>query len=151
MLGLLLTLVAAFGLVVLLVFLVLRRLDDSLIALLPLVLATLYCGGLAVVFGISINFANVIVLPLLFGLGIDSGLHLVSRRREAPEAPLLDNATPRAVLVSALTTLASFGSLSLSEHPGTASMGLLLMISLACALFAVFLVLPALIGRAGPR
>lgn len=140
--------ILAFVLVALLVFAVLRRLSDSLAALLPLVLAALYCGGLAVLLGIPLNFANVIVLPLLFGLGIDSGLHLVVRRREVPNAPLLDNATPRAVLVSALTTLASFGALSLSEHPGTASMGLLLMLALASVLFAVFLVLPALIGRA---
>ncbi|MEO1190548.1 MAG: MMPL family transporter [Pseudomonadota bacterium] len=137
----------AFGLVALLVFLVLRRLDDSFAALLPLVLAALYCGGLAVAFGVELNFANVIVLPLLFGLGIDSGLHLVARRREAPDKPLMENATPRAVLVSALTTLASFGALSLSNHPGTASMGQLLLLALACVLAAVFLVLPALIGR----
>jgi len=140
--------VIAFVLVAALVFLVLRRVDDSLTAMLPLILATLYCAGLTVVLGIELNFANVVVLPLLFGIGIDSGLHLVARRREAPEAPLLDNATPRAVLVSALTTLASFGSLSLSDHPGTASMGLLLMVSLICVLVAVFLVLPAIIGRA---
>ena len=140
--------ILAFVLVALLVFIVLRRLDDGLAALLPLVLAALYCGGLAVLMGIQLNFANVIVLPLLFGLGIDSGLHLVARRREAPDAPLLDNATPRAVFVSALTTLASFGALSLSDHPGTASMGLLLMLALASVLVSVFLVLPALIGRA---
>ncbi len=140
--------ILAFVLVALLVFAVLRRVTDSLAALLPLVLAALYCGGLAVLLDIPINFANVIVLPLLFGLGIDSGLHLVVRRREAPNAPLLDNATPRAVLVSSLTTLASFGALSLSDHPGTASMGTLLMLALASVLFAVFLVLPALIGRA---
>ncbi|GAB5467712.1 MAG: MMPL family transporter [Rhodospirillales bacterium] len=139
--------ILAFALVACLVFLVLRRLDDVLAALLPLVLAALYCGGLAVLLGIQLNFANVIVLPLLFGLGIDSGLHLVARRREAPDAPLLDNATPRAVLVSALTTLASFGALSLSDHPGTASMGQLLTLALASVLVAVFLVLPALIGR----
>ncbi len=140
--------VLAFVLVAALVFAVLRRVVDSLAALLPLVLATLYCGGLAVLAGIPINFANVIVLPLLFGLGIDSGLHLVVRWREAPGLPLLDNATPRAVLVSALTTLASFGALSMSDHPGTASMGLLLMLALASVLFSVFLILPALIGRA---
>ncbi len=140
--------ILAFALVSLLVFLVLRRLSDSFAALLPLALAALYCGGLAVLMGIPINFANVIVLPLLFGLGIDSGLHLVVRRREAPNAPLLDNGTPRAVVVSALTTFASFGALSLSDHPGTASMGVLLMLALVSVLFAVFLVLPALIGRA---
>ncbi len=142
--------ILAFVLVAVLVFFVLRRVVDSLAALVPLVLAALYCGGLAVVLGIPLNFANVIVLPLLFGLGIDSGLHLVVRWREAPGAPLLDNTTPRAVLVSALTTLASFGSLSLSDHPGTASMGQLLMLSLATVLVSVFLILPALIGSAGP-
>ncbi len=139
--------ILAFLLVAALVFAVLRRFVDGLAALLPLVLAALYCGGLAVLLGIPLNFANVIVLPLLFGLGIDSGLHLVVRRREAPDAPLLDNATPRAVLISAFTTLASFGALSLSDHPGTASMGLILMLALASVLFSVFLILPALIGR----
>ncbi|MBC6404186.1 MAG: MMPL family transporter [Rhodospirillales bacterium] len=140
--------IIAFVLVAVLVASVLRRVSYTAIALLPLVLAALYCGALAVLFGIAVNFANVIVLPLLFGLGIDSGLHLVARRREAPGAPLLDNATPRAVIVSAMTTLASFGALSFSDHPGTASMGLMLLLALASVLFAVFLVLPALIGRA---
>jgi len=139
----LITLVA----VTLLIWLVLRRIADVALALAPLLLAAILTGGVAVLFGIDLNFANVVVVPLLFGIGIDSGLHLVVRHREAPGAPLMENTTPRAVFVSAVTTLASFGALALSDHPGTASMGLLLLIALLCVLLSVFALLPALIGR----
>lgn len=140
----------AFVAVALLVLLVLRRPLDLLLAFAPVVLAGLLTVAVAVLLGIQLNFANVIVLPLLVGLGIDSALHLVVRRREAPDRPLLENSTPRAILFSSLTTLASFGALALSDHPGTASMGLLLLVALVAVLVSVFLLLPALL-RPGSR
>ncbi|MBT5811891.1 MAG: hypothetical protein HOI19_16075, partial [Rhodospirillaceae bacterium] len=95
----------------------------------------------SVVFGLPFNFANVIVLPLLLGLGVASGVHLVMRGQTA--ASLRGSSTPRAVLYSALTTLASFGSLMASGHRGMVSMGQLLTISIAYMLIAMLVVLPA--------
>jgi hypothetical protein len=91
------------------------------------------------------------VLPLLLGLGVDSGIHYVIRAREEAGGKLAGatNSTPRAILLSALTTVASFGALSLSQHPGTASMGLLLTIALLLTLLCVLALLPALLALAG--
>ena len=91
------------------------------------------------------NFANVIVLPLLLGFGVDSGIHLVSRRRQRSDADaVMESSTPRAVLLSALTTIASFGALSLSPHWGTASLGILLSIGMTLIIVSVIVVLPVL-------
>jgi predicted RND superfamily exporter protein len=96
----------------------------------------------------------VIVLPLLLGIGVDSGIHLVHRHRSAidPQGQLLATSASRAVLWSALTTIASFGSLGLASHRGMASLGQLLTLGIALMLIANLMVLPALItlisGRA---
>ncbi len=135
--------------VTLLLLLLLRSARDTLLVLAPLVLAALFTVAAAVLAGIPFNFANVIVLPLLFGLGTNSGIHMVLRHREDRRGkPLASGSTPRAVLLSALTTLASFGALALSDHQGTASMGKLLTISILQLLICTLLVLPALLASA---
>jgi len=94
----------------------------------------------------------VIVLPLLFGLSVDFGIHIVMRgRAEANETSLAATTTPRAVLLSALTTICSFGAIILSGHPGTASMALLLTISISLTLVAILVFLPALLALIGDR
>ena len=116
-----------------------------LIGFAPLVLAALMTMGVMVVLGLSFNLANVIVLPLLFGLGVANSIHLLSReRREGGAGRAIRSSTPRAVLFSALTTTASFASLGLSGHPGTASMGWLLTIAIVSLLVCSLTVLPAL-------
>ena len=97
---------------------------------------------------ISFNFVNVIVLPLLLGIGIDSGVHLVSRaaRLRAGSGPLLATTTARAVFFSALTTLASFGSLMITDHRGISSLGALLVVGMLWTLAANLLLLPALLA-----
>ena len=89
------------------------------------------------------NFANVIVLPLLFGLGVAGAIHLVVRER-GEGAGALATSTPRAVVFSALTTIGSFGAIALSGHPGTSSMGILLTIAVSLTLACTLVVLPAL-------
>jgi predicted RND superfamily exporter protein len=101
-----------------------------------------------VIFGIPFNFANIIVVPLLIGLGVASGIHLVMRARKNRD-DLMGTSTPRAVLFSALTTVASFGSLSVSGHRGTASMGELLTIAISLTLICALVVLPGLVGLVG--
>jgi uncharacterized protein len=149
--------VLALAAIALLLLLVLRSPLDTLLVLVPLLLAALLTVAVGVILALPFNFANVIVLPLLLGLGVDSGIHYVMRAREASAGAATDsaagigavNSTPRAILLSALTTLASFGALSLSGHPGTASMGQLLTIAIVMTLLCVLALLPALLALAG--
>lgn len=121
----------------------LRRVDEVLLMLFPIALAAVLTTAAGVFFGIPFNYANVIVLPLLMGIGIDSGIHLVMRQRQLDVGDNIYGAsTPRAVLFSALTTIASFGSLMLSPHRGTASMGELLSIAIGFTLLCTLFVLP---------
>ena len=138
------TLWAVLAMVVILAV-VLRRLLSIVLVLAPLVLAALLMTATAVLLGLPFNFANIIVLPLLFGLGASSAIHLVMRQaRAANTHDVLASSTPRAVLYSTLTTIASFGSLMLSGHRGMTSMGALLTIALAGTLVCTLVVLPAL-------
>ena len=123
----------------------LRRIRDILYVFAPLMLAALLTVAASVLFNVPFNFANVIVLPLLFGLGVAGGIHLVLRERDQSEsADVLHTSTPRAVMFSALTTIGSFSTIALSSHPGTASMGVLLSIAIMLTLICTLLVLPAL-------
>ena len=140
-------LITAVAIIALLLIAVTRRLADAAIILAPLALAALLTGAATVVTGLSFNFANIIVLPLLMGIGVDSAIHLAHRHRQRPDRPLLATSTARGVLFSALTTVAGFGSLAISPHLGTASMGLLLMIGVGFTLLCTLLLLPALLAR----
>lgn len=131
--------------IALLLALTLRSVRSVAIGFLPLALAALVTVAAMVAVGLPFNHANVIVLPLLFGLGVANGIHLLAReRREGTAADAIRSSTPRAVLFSALTTLASFASLGISSHPGTASMGVLLTVALLSLLACSLTVLPAL-------
>ena len=137
--------------IVALLVIVLRRASDVVMTLLPLLLAGLFTLATKVILGLSLNFANVIVLPLLFGLGVSSSVHMVMRRRRVMRRradderhDLLRTSTPRAVLLSALTTAASFGSLAITPHRGMASMGLLLTVAIIYTLVCILIVLPAM-------
>ncbi len=129
--------------------LLLRSLRETLLVLAAVLLAGLLTVAASVALDIPFNFANVIVLPLLMGLGVAGGIHIVLRARR--DASLSETSTPRAVVLSALTTIGSFGSLSLSSHRGTASMGELLMLAIAFTLLATMVVLPALMALRAPR
>lgn len=124
----------------------LRSIKYTLLVFAPLALAAIFTVAAAALVGMPFNFANVIVLPLLFGLGVAGSLHIVIReRKQGGDAGALSTSTPRAVTFSALTTMASFGSLGLSNHPGTASMGVLLTIAIAASVACTLLVLPAIL------
>ncbi|HLS19648.1 MAG TPA: efflux RND transporter permease subunit [Paracoccaceae bacterium] len=121
-----------------------RRASDTIAILLPLAIAGLITAAASVLLDMPFNYANVIVLPLMLGLGVDSGVHIAIRERRAPGA-VFATATPRAVLFSALTTIAAFGTLALSDHRGTASMGVLLSVALVAAVGSVLGLTPAII------
>ncbi|MFP8875950.1 MAG: MMPL family transporter, partial [Myxococcota bacterium] len=128
-----------------------RNIGDALLVVAPLGLATLFTAATSVPLGVPFNFANVIVIPLLLGMGVDTGIHLVHRyRSEAlPGGNLLRTGTARAVLLSSLTTVASFGTLALSTHLGMASLGQLLALGFGLILLCNLVVLPALVQVTG--
>lgn len=124
---------------------VLGRVRDVLVTLAPLVLSGLLTLATCVIIGLQLNFANVIALPLLLGIGVAFDIYFVVAWRNGAQN-LLQSSLTRAVVFSALTTASGFGTLWLSSHPGTASMGELLMISLAWTLVTTLFFLPALLG-----
>jgi hopanoid biosynthesis associated RND transporter like protein HpnN len=141
----------AAALIVLVLSLLWRSPRDAALALAPLTLAALATAAAAVLAGLPINFANVIVLPLILGIGVDSGIHLVHRHRLGGHGDLLETSTSRAVLWSALTTIASFGSLGLASHRGMATLGQLLTLGVAMTLLANLVFLPALLALVDRR
>jgi predicted RND superfamily exporter protein len=131
--------------ITMLLFIVLRRPRDVAYTVLPVLLTGLLTLGITVITREPINFANIIALPLLFGIGVAFQIYMVMAWR-AGEAHFLTTSLTRAVLFSGLTTGMAFGALWVSSHPGTASMGRLLMISLLCTLATALLFGPALMG-----
>ena len=124
---------------------VLRRASDVLVTLVPLLLAAVVTLELTVLFGLPLNFANIIALPLLLGVGVAFKIYYVLAWREG-ETSLLASPLTRAVLFSAMTTATAFASLWLSNHPGTSSMGKLLSLALVTTLVAAVLFQPILMG-----
>jgi hypothetical protein len=122
-----------------------RRIGDVAKTLLPLVLAATWTLGIFALTGFPINFANIIGLPLLLGIGVTFPIYFVSVWRSG-EPALLTSPMARGMLYSALTTAAAFGSLALSQHPGTADLGILLTMALGFTLLATLIFLPALLG-----
>ncbi len=139
--------------VILTIWIMLRSAASTLLVLIPLLLAALLTGAGTVFMGLSFNFANIIALPLLLGIGIDSSLHMVYRSRNTGVGyeNLLHTSTARAIFFSALTTLAGFGSLIFSIHQGTSSMGQLLTIGLLLTLVCVLIILPILLQSASDK
>ena len=123
----------------------LRRLLDTALVLAPLLLSALLTVLAAALLPLPLNFANIIALPLLLGVGVSFNVYFVMNWRAGQTGPLR-SATARAVLLSALTTATAFGSLALSRHPGTASMGNLLLLSLGCTVTVTLLFVPALLA-----
>src|SRR5882724_9678548 len=122
-----------------------RRIGDVAKTLMPLVLAATWTLGICALTGFPINFANIIGLPLLLGIGVTFPIYFVSVWRTG-EPALLTSPMARGMLYSALTTAAAFGSLALSKHPGTADLGILLTMALGFTLLATLIFLPALLG-----
>ena len=130
----------------LLLWLALRRITDVLLTLVPLLVAGAVTLEICVLIGMPLNFANIVALPLLLGVGVAFKIYYVTAWR-AGRTNLLQSSLTRAIFFSALTTATAFGSLWLSSHPGTASMGKLLALSLVTTLAAVLLFQPALMGK----
>jgi hopanoid biosynthesis associated RND transporter like protein HpnN len=132
--------------IILLLAVVLRRTRDVVLTMLPVLLSGLLTFATCAAFDLPLNFTNIIALPLLFGVGVAFNIYFVLAWR-AGETGMLQSSLMRAVVFSALTTATAFGALWLSSHPGTASMGRLLMISLGWELLVTLLFRPALLAR----
>ena len=132
--------------IAILLWIVLRRFGDVLLTIVPLLLAGVVTLELCVVIGMPLNFANIIALPLLLGIGVAFKIYYIMAWR-AGQTGLLQSSLTRAVFYSALTTATAFGSLWLSSHPGTSSMGKLLALSLITTLAAAVLFQPVLMGK----
>ncbi len=124
-------------------YLLTKRLKFVFALMAPLLLATLSVVFFLTLFSFSINFANIIALPLLLGIGIDSSIHVFHRMKKHNSTnSFYSTSTTKAVIFSALTTSLSFGSLAISSHSGTASLGILLMIGLTFITVAVLSIIP---------
>ncbi|MGF6541142.1 MMPL family transporter [Paraburkholderia youngii] len=133
-----------------LLWIALRRIGDVLRTLVPLLVSALVTLELCVVFGMPLNFANIIALPLMLGVGVAFKIYFVMAWRHG-QTGLLQSSLTHAVLFSAATTATAFGSLWLSHHPGTSSMGRLLALSLFCTLIGAVVFQPVLMGKPRQR
>ena len=135
----------AFIAITLLLILLVKIKYDAMIILASVLVGATFTFGLMVLFNIPLNFANIIGLPLLLGIGVDSGIHITERFYEVKDSKtnIYTTSTTRGVIVSTLTTIFSIGNLAFSSHQGTASMGLLLSLGLISMMVATMIILPS--------
>ncbi|CAG4909127.1 hopanoid transporter HpnN [Paraburkholderia gardini] len=136
--------------ITILLWITLRRFGDVLRTLIPLLVSAVVTLELCVVFNMPLNFANIIALPLMLGVGVAFKIYFVMAWRNG-QTGLLQSSLTHAVIFSAATTATAFGSLWLSHHPGTSSMGKLLALSLFCTLVGAVVFQPVLMGKPRPR
>ncbi|MEM6292752.1 MAG: MMPL family transporter [Myxococcota bacterium] len=149
--------VYAAGIIVLLLLLDFRSLKDALLALLPTVIGWLWMLALMPLLGLNFNVANIVALPLVLGIGIAFGVHMMHRLREddangrRPSLQLVVRGTGGAIAVAATTTMVGFAALMLSAYGGMVSLGATMVLGIAACLLATLFVLPAvllMLGRA---
>lgn len=136
----------ALAAIVVLVFIHFRNLSSVILALLPVGLGTLWMAGFMGWFGIPFNPANIMTLPLVIGIGVTNGIHILNRFAEEKNPSILAKSTGKAVLVSGLTTIAGFGSLIPAKHQGIASLGMVMSVGVATCMIAGLTFLPALLN-----
>jgi uncharacterized protein len=139
--------------IVFLTFLMFRGALSTLLALVPLLVGSVWTLGMMVLLGVQFNMANLLFLPLIIGIGIDNGVHIVHSFRatgkyEGESAPLA-RSTAKAITLAALTTIVGFGSLMISSHRGIHSLGLLVALGVGSVLIASLTTLPSLLAILG--
>ena len=144
----------AFALVAGIAALMIRRVRETVLAMVPLILGTLWTVGVMQLAGLKFNLVNVWALPLIIGSAAEYGVNIVLRSLEVPAqsgGPRLARSTVMGVVFNGLTTMAGFGSLLVAHHRGVWSLGLLLVIGSAMTLTASLVVLPTLVRLADRR
>ena len=138
--------IIALAAIAVLLFIALRRVTDVLLTLIPLLLAGAVTLEICVLTGTAINFANIIALPLLLGVGVAFKIYYVMAWRDG-KTGLLQSSLTRAVIFSAMTNAVAFGSMWSSDYPGMSSMGKMMALALLCTMAAAVLFQPVLMGR----
>jgi hopanoid biosynthesis associated RND transporter like protein HpnN len=141
----------ALAAIALLVFLHFRSPLSVALALMPVAIGFLWLGGSMGWLGVPLNPANIMVLPLVIGIGVTNGIHILNRYAEEQNPSILARSTGKAVLVSGLTTIAGFGSLILGQHRGIQSLGYVMAAGVALCMLAGLTFLPALLNLTGNR
>jgi len=137
---------AAIALMVLLHF---RSFTALILALIPVAIGTLWLAGFMGWLGVPINLANIMTLPLVIGIGVTNGIHILNRYAEEGTPGILSRSTGKAVLVSGLTAIAGFGSLMMAEHRGIRSLGIIMSTGIATCMIAGLTFLPAILNVIG--
>jgi uncharacterized protein len=132
--------------IAILLFIALRRVTDVLLTLIPLLLAGAVTLEICVLDGLALNFANIVALPLLLGVGVAFKIYYIMAWR-AGKTGLLQSTLTRAVIFSAMTNAVAFGSMWASSYPGMSSMGKMMALALVCTMAAAVLFQPVLMGR----
>jgi predicted RND superfamily exporter protein len=137
----------ALTLIAIFLYMVFKDPVEVILVIIPIIMSLMLTSAVAALLGMPYNFANIIVIPLILGIGVDDSIHIIHhfRRELSTNHGLLGTSTARAVLFSALTTIVSFGSLSILDHRGTASLGKLLTLSMGFIILSTLVVLPALL------
>ena len=135
----------ATGAIVVMVLLHFRSLACVLLSLLPVALGMVWMASVMIIVGMPFNPANVMTLPLVIGVGVTSGVHILNRFAEEQSPAILGRSTGKAILVSALTTVAGFGSLMIADHRGIESLGFVMAIGTGTCMMAALVFLPALL------
>ncbi|NBP24441.1 MAG: hypothetical protein EBU81_07810 [Proteobacteria bacterium] len=136
----------AAGVVVILIFLLFRRIKDVLLTLLPLAVGILWMFGLLGLLKIQLNPANIVTLPMILGIGVAFGVYVVARYREEGKVRIFESSTGKAVVLSALTTLFGFGSMLIGEYRGLVSLGMVMSLGVLCTLVSAIGILPQILS-----
>jgi predicted RND superfamily exporter protein len=137
--------------IAILVLLHFRSISCVILALLPVTIGALWMVGVMGVFEVPFNPANIMTLPLIIGIGVTNGIHILNRFAEEQNPAVLARSTGKAVLVSGLNTIAGFGSLMIAQHRGISSLGFVMAVGTATCMLAGITVLPALLNLMNER
>jgi hypothetical protein len=123
-----------------------RSVSSVILSLLPVVIGSIWLGGLMGLFHVPLNPANIMILPLVIGIGVTNGIHILNRYAEEQTPSILSRSTGKAVFVSGLTAIAGFGSLVLAKDRGIHSLGVVMAAGVTCCMVAALMFLPTLLN-----
>ena len=136
----------AIGIIVVMIFLMFRRIEDLLLTLLPLGVGVLWMFGILGLFKIQLDPANIVTLPMVHGIGVAYGVYVMDRYREEKRVRIFESSTGKAVILSALTTLFGFGSMLVGQYRGLVTLGLVMCIGIICTLTSAMVLLPQILS-----
>jgi len=141
----------ALGAIAVILLIHFRNLRNTLLALMPKVVGVIWMLGLMAYFHVQFNPANFMALPLILGIGLIFGVHVVHRLLEDPHEPIFSHSTGPAIALSAATTIAGFGTLMMAKHQGIASLGFLMTAGVGANVITSLVLLPAFMRLISPR